>query len=207
MSGKQTLDTPPIQSLDRGLADASPEEILAEYRQRLAEVLVDAGKGRKRYVACHDEKTGDPLLEDAIRRGDPSPLKAPAEQGRAIILTSGTTGTPKGATRGAPKGLGAAAALQLRDQPRAFRLKRAISGEQDGVVLPAALGHPRALALVGGEHRHGPDGDDEHGPERREQAGGEEQPAAHLGRPGHRGHRPPVPPQRPALSWARWSAA
>ncbi len=32
-----------------------------------------------------------------LRSGDPSPLDAPAEEGRTVILTSGTTGAPKGA--------------------------------------------------------------------------------------------------------------
>ena len=57
---------------------------------------------RKRYVAWHepDEERKDPTLEDADRAAATRPTSAPpAEQGRAIILTSGTTGTPKGASR------------------------------------------------------------------------------------------------------------
>ncbi|MDA0184886.1 AMP-binding protein [Solirubrobacter phytolaccae] len=81
------------------------------YDEEFGEVLADAGKGRKRYVAWHDGKTDDPLLEDAIERGDPSAVKAPKEQGRAIILTSGTTGTPKGASRSMPKSIDPIAAL------------------------------------------------------------------------------------------------
>ena len=38
-------------------------------------------------------------------------LEPPSEHGRYIILTSGTTGTPKGAQRSEPEGLGALAAL------------------------------------------------------------------------------------------------
>ena len=63
-------------------------------------MLADAGKRRKRYVAWHDPedgKTKDPRLEDLIERGDTAPMTPPSAQGRAIILTSGTTGTPKGA--------------------------------------------------------------------------------------------------------------
>ena len=37
--------------------------------------------------------------------GDASDVVAPAQHGRQTILTSGTTGTPKGASRGAPTGL------------------------------------------------------------------------------------------------------
>lgn len=81
------------------------------FDQEFAEVLKRAGEGRKRYIAWHDGKASGPLLEDVIERGDPSSLKAPDEQGRAIILTSGTTGTPKGATRSMPKSIDPIAAL------------------------------------------------------------------------------------------------
>ena len=53
----------------------------------------------------------DPLLEDLIARGDPTPLQPPAEKGRVVILTSGTTGTPKGANRKQPESMEPAAAL------------------------------------------------------------------------------------------------
>ena len=81
------------------------------FDQEFAEVLADAGKRRKRYIAWHDGKADDPLLEDLIGRGDPAPLKAPGERGRAIILTSGTTGTPKGASRSMPKSIDPIASL------------------------------------------------------------------------------------------------
>ena len=48
---------------------------------------------------------------DVIAEGDPSPLSPPSEQGRAIILTSGTTGTPKGASRSMPKTIDPIASL------------------------------------------------------------------------------------------------
>src|SRR3954447_4189000 len=84
------------------------------YDFEFAEVLADAGRRRKRYVAWHepeDGKANDPRLEDLIERGDTAPLKAPDEQGRAIILTSGTTGTPKGASRSMPKSIDPIASL------------------------------------------------------------------------------------------------
>src|SRR4051794_5445839 len=70
------------------------------YDLEFADVLADAAKSRKRYVAWRDPDDGkatDPRLEDLIARGETSAPDAPEEQGRAIILTSGTTGTPKGA--------------------------------------------------------------------------------------------------------------
>lgn len=44
-------------------------------------------------------------LEDLIATNDDSDLPWPSEKGRNIILTSGTTGAPKGARRPAPSGL------------------------------------------------------------------------------------------------------
>src|SRR4051795_1266245 len=84
------------------------------YDFEFAEVLSDAGKRRKRYVAWHEPEDGkakDPRLEELIERGDTAPLNPPDEQGRAIILTSGTTGTPKGASRSMPKSIDPIASL------------------------------------------------------------------------------------------------
>src|SRR3954465_13342502 len=84
------------------------------YDFEFAEVLSDAGKRRKRYVAWHDPDDGkakDPRLEDLIEKGDTAPANPPSEQGRAIILTSGTTGTPKGASRSMPKSIDPIASL------------------------------------------------------------------------------------------------
>jgi acyl-CoA synthetase (AMP-forming)/AMP-acid ligase II len=80
------------------------------YDQEFAELVEEAGKRRKRFVAWFDGEegkpaSGDPLLEDLIASGDTSDLVPPAEKGRVVILTSGTTGTPKGANRSQPKSL------------------------------------------------------------------------------------------------------
>jgi acyl-CoA synthetase (AMP-forming)/AMP-acid ligase II len=78
------------------------------------EALVhDAAVRRKRFIAWHDggEKPKDPLIEDLIAHGDPSDVVPPSEKGRVVILTSGTTGTPKGASRKQPESLDPAAAL------------------------------------------------------------------------------------------------
>ena len=78
------------------------------------DVLHDASRRRKRYIAFHDPADGeakDPRLEDVLARQDGADLAPPAQQGRAIILTSGTTGQPKGANRSMPKTLDPIAAL------------------------------------------------------------------------------------------------
>ncbi len=64
-----------------------------------------------REPASNGAGRGDPWVEDLIAREDRSPLQPPVETGRVVILTSGTTGTPKGAKRKQPDSLEPAAAL------------------------------------------------------------------------------------------------
>ena len=84
------------------------------YDHEFEELMHDASRRRKRYIAWHDAEDGkpdDPRLEDLIERGDTADVNPPPERGKAIILTSGTTGTPKGAARSQPRSLDPAAAL------------------------------------------------------------------------------------------------
>ena len=86
------------------------------YDEEFAEVLHDAGRRRLRYIAWHEAGgngpgRSDPTLDELVEAGDRSEVIAPASPGKAIILTSGTTGTPKGASRSQPKSLDPAAAL------------------------------------------------------------------------------------------------
>jgi len=53
--------------------------------------------------ACAIEQAHD-QLDELIATGDTTPPPAPAKPGRIVLLTSGTTGTPKGAPRAEPKG-------------------------------------------------------------------------------------------------------
>src|SRR3954462_10158402 len=64
------------------------------YDAEFEELVHDAGVRRKRFIAWHDgdEKPKDPLIEDLIEQGDASDVSPPAEKGRVVILTSGTTG-------------------------------------------------------------------------------------------------------------------
>ncbi len=52
-----------------------------------------------------------PRLDELIEGNDDGPLQPPAEAGRTVILTSGTTGTPKGAARRQPDSIEPIAAL------------------------------------------------------------------------------------------------
>ena len=83
------------------------------YDAEFENLVHDAGRGRKRFIAWHDadEPGGDPRLEQLIRDGDPSDVEPPSRKGRVVILTSGTTGSPKGAQRRQPESLDPAAAL------------------------------------------------------------------------------------------------
>jgi acyl-CoA synthetase (AMP-forming)/AMP-acid ligase II len=84
------------------------------YDHEFEELIHDASRRRKRYIAWHDTDDGKPkdrLIEDLIAGGDTRDLTPPRERGKAIILTSGTTGTPKGASRSQPRSLDPAAAL------------------------------------------------------------------------------------------------
>ena len=76
------------------------------FDEEFYELLEDAGHRRKRFVAWHDSPTcADPTLDELMEEGDPSDVVPPNREGRAVILTSGTTGTPKGASRGNPQSL------------------------------------------------------------------------------------------------------
>ena len=71
------------------------------YDEEFAE-LVDAGAAsRKRFIAWAEppHTHSEPLLEELCSSGQDSELEPPLEKGRVVILTSGTTGTPKGAAR------------------------------------------------------------------------------------------------------------
>ena len=81
-----------------------PKAIL--YDEEFQELLEDASRRRKRFVAWHDSPTcDDPTLDELIESGDTTPVVPPEREGRAVILTSGTTGTPKGASRGNPESM------------------------------------------------------------------------------------------------------
>ena len=91
---------------------------LVVYDEEFRDVVagVDAPKGR--FVAWTDDPNrgpGDgPTIESLISAGNASPPPAPPSPGNVIILTSGTTGTPKGANRAQPRSLTAPAAILSR---------------------------------------------------------------------------------------------
>jgi fatty-acyl-CoA synthase len=94
------------------------------YDEEFSELLAEAGQRRKRFIAWHDPEATeserkDRTLEDLIESSDAETPLPPENEGRVIILTSGTTGTPKGATRKQPDSIGPAVALLSRIPLRA----------------------------------------------------------------------------------------
>jgi fatty-acyl-CoA synthase len=82
------------------------------FDEEFAGLLSEAGKRRKRIVAWHEsDKLSDPTIDQLIAEGDPEDVVPPDREGRAVILTSGTTGSPKGASRSNPQSLDPAVSL------------------------------------------------------------------------------------------------
>jgi fatty-acyl-CoA synthase len=106
----------------------------------LLQQAAEAGKeiGLRRYVALSDGdgEAVDPRLEDLIAAGDHRDLEPPEESSRFVILTSGTTGTPRGAQRAQPDTLGPLAALFSKIPLRA----------REATVIAAPLFHSWGFA-------------------------------------------------------------
>lgn len=98
------------------------------YDEEFAELLAEGRGSRKCFLAWQDSDKAasdqDPSLEQLIAGGQASQPAAPQRSGRTIILTSGTTGTPKGASRQHPDTIGPAVSLlskiPLRGRDRIF---------------------------------------------------------------------------------------
>jgi fatty-acyl-CoA synthase len=88
------------------------------YDEEFAEVVagIDAPKGR--FVAWDDDQSGGrdqrPGLLSLIDAGDDAAPPGTKEPGSVVILTSGTTGVPRGAPRAQPRSLSSAAAILSR---------------------------------------------------------------------------------------------
>jgi fatty-acyl-CoA synthase len=90
------------------------------YDQEFSDRVDGAVGSERRFVAWIDEDSDVPTLE-SLTHGDTSDREPPEHRGRFLILTSGTTGTPKGADREQPKSLHPAAALMDKIPLRARR--------------------------------------------------------------------------------------
>ncbi len=81
------------------------------YDEEFTGLLDGVDESVMRVVAWTDGSPEVPTLDSLIAANDESHLKPPPDKPRFVILTSGTTGTPKGAQRSSPDGLLAIAAL------------------------------------------------------------------------------------------------
>jgi acyl-CoA synthetase (AMP-forming)/AMP-acid ligase II len=83
------------------------------YDDEFADLLSGIDVDLKRFVAWQgDGEADDPSIESLLEDvADDSDLTPPQASSKFVVLTSGTTGTPKGAQRGQPDTLGPIAAL------------------------------------------------------------------------------------------------
>jgi acyl-CoA synthetase (AMP-forming)/AMP-acid ligase II len=85
------------------------------YDEEFAELLQEASEGLRTFVGWREDgSSGDSTVDELIEGAADDDLEPPEESARFVILTSGTTGTPKGAQRGAPDSLAPLAAMFSR---------------------------------------------------------------------------------------------
>jgi len=113
------------------------------YDEEFTELVRDGAAGRMGFVAWSDqngrgdaEGSPDPRIEELISQGDDAELSPPNDRGRVVILTSGTTGMPKGAPRKPPESMAPAAALFSKIPLKAF----------ETTVIAAPMFHSWGLA-------------------------------------------------------------
>jgi len=81
------------------------------FDEEFGELLDGVDESVQRIVAWTEGESEAATLDSLIAAGDEADRKPPPDKPRFVILTSGTTGTPKGAQRSSPDGLFALAAL------------------------------------------------------------------------------------------------
>jgi len=107
------------------------------YDEEFAGLLTGALEGRRRLLAWSDGNAdGVTTLEGLIDAGDRSDVVPPSSKGRLVILTSGTTGAPKGANRRQPASLDPIAGLLAKIPLRA----------RERTLIAAPLFHSWGLA-------------------------------------------------------------
>lgn len=92
--------------LNTGFAAPQLAEVVARegsrvvlYDREFAPIVERGAPDRRRFVTLADGPVSDPTIDDLAARHPDTEPAAPTRFGRTTILTSGTTGTPKGAQR------------------------------------------------------------------------------------------------------------
>jgi fatty-acyl-CoA synthase len=111
--------------------------------EEFAALVEDVEAPRGRFLAWHENGVEGSTLEALVAEGDPTPPPPPDGDASVVMLTSGTTGTPKGAPRTQPRSLAVIGAL-LSKAP--FR-----TGEATYVAAPLfhALGFMHSALALG----------------------------------------------------------
>ncbi|KAA1422008.1 acyl-CoA synthetase [Nocardioides humilatus] len=104
-----------------------------EYGDLLAGVETRLGRLR---AWTDDAETGDDTVAGIVARGDTSPAPRAGQDPKVVLLTSGTTGTPKGAPRAEPRSLAPIGAL----------LSKVPFEAKGTMVLPAPMFHTLGFA-------------------------------------------------------------
>ncbi|WP_069160796.1 AMP-binding protein [Nocardia altamirensis] len=104
------------------------------YDQEFADLLRVLPPQVRRVLAVHDGVVDEPTIDELIAGNDTADLAPPPRQGGFVLLTGGTTGTPKGVPREVKSPLAAAALLER------IPLRR-----NQTMVLAAPLFHGTAL--------------------------------------------------------------
>ncbi len=92
---------------------AREDPVAVIYDEEFSNLVSEGVANRLSFISWTEPgaRPAHPTLEQLIARGDEADLAPPAQKGRVVMLTSGTTGTPKGAPREQPDSLQPAAAL------------------------------------------------------------------------------------------------
>jgi fatty-acyl-CoA synthase len=125
-SARQAKEVAEREGVDRLVHDAEFTEAVAG---------IDPPHGR---LVCMTDDPADDELDALIASGEPGLPPAPKKPGRVVLLTSGTTGTPKGAPRAEPRSLVLPGAL----------LERMPMKAREATVIAPPLYHGTGLIIA-----------------------------------------------------------
>jgi acyl-CoA synthetase (AMP-forming)/AMP-acid ligase II len=118
----------------------SPAQLSAVAQEQRLRVLIHDAEFAEHAVALPRgvDRIEESQVEALMRTSPPGTTRRPAREGRIIVLTSGTTGTPKGARRRTPGGFG----------PLASIISRIPLHARDSVLIAAPVFHTWGLAAL-----------------------------------------------------------